>query len=127
MKKSLLVVAAMCVVAFTAWGQQLPAPEKQANVLFENDQVRVLQFVYQPGDKSPMHSHPDNVAIALTDSHVRVLAPDGKVTEASGKAGTAKFRPAFQHSVENIGDKPYEGIIVELKCKPAEVKSAAGK
>jgi quercetin dioxygenase-like cupin family protein len=127
MRRFLVTAALVCAAGLTAWCQQLPTPEKQAKILFENDQVRILQFVYHPGDKSPMHSHPDNVAIALTDSHVRVIAPDGKVSEASGKAGTAKFRPAFQHSVENIGDKDYEGIIVELKCKPAEAKTATGK
>lgn len=73
-----------------------------------------------------MHSHPNNVSIPLNDSHLRVTSGDGKTTEVNGKAGDAKYRPAFKHSVENIGDKPYEGIIVELKGKPAAAAKAGG-
>jgi beta-alanine degradation protein BauB len=102
---------------------QLPQPEKLAKIVAENDQVRVLHFRYDPGVKSEMHSHPDNVSIPLVDSHLRVTSGEGKTTETNGRAGDARYRPAFKHAVENIGDKPYEGIIVELKCKPAETKT----
>jgi oxalate decarboxylase/phosphoglucose isomerase-like protein (cupin superfamily) len=81
----------------------------------------------EPGDKAEMHSHPDNVAIPLTDSHVRVTSGDGKTTEVNGKAHDVRYRPAFKHAVENIGDKPYEGIIVELKCKSPGAKTAPAK
>jgi quercetin dioxygenase-like cupin family protein len=102
---------------------QLPQPETVAKVVAENDQVRVLHFTYGPGAKSEMHSHPDNVSIPLADSHLRVTSGEGKTTETTGKAGDARYRPALKHAVENIGDKAYEGIIVELKCKSAETKA----
>jgi quercetin dioxygenase-like cupin family protein len=102
---------------------QLPPPEKLAKVVAENDQVRVLHFKYDAGVKSELHSHPDNVSIPLVDSHLRVTNAEGKTTETNGKAGDARYRPALKHAVENIGDKPYEGIIVELKCRSAETKT----
>ena len=127
MRRAFVTAALVCAAGLTAWCQQLPTPEKQAKVLFENDQVRILRYVYQPGEKGQIHSHPDNVGIPLSDGHLRITSVEGKTTESTAKAGDAKFRPAFQHAVENIGDKPYEGIIVELKCKPTEAKTTTSK
>jgi beta-alanine degradation protein BauB len=123
MRLLLATVMLACFAGLNSLAQELPPPEKQAKVLFENDEVRILRFAFQPGEKGEMHTHPDNVSIPLTDGHLRVTSKEGKTTESNAKADDAKFRPALEHAVENIGDKPYEGIIVELKCKPA-AKSA---
>src|SRR5437762_300295 len=101
----------------------LVADPEHHKLVTENDQVRVLHFKYDPGVKSDLHSHPDNVSIPLVDSHLRVTNAEGKTTESNGKAGDARYRPALKHAVENIGDKPYEGIIIELKCRSAETKT----
>jgi len=84
-------------------------------VEFENAQVRVLRFHYGAHEKSVMHSHPDTVAVFLTDGTIKFSFPDGKTQDASGKAGTEQFTPAQVHLPENVGDKPVEGILVELK------------
>ena len=70
-----------------------------------------------------MHGHPDNVLIFLTDTRANGTTPDGKTTPVEAKAGQVRWRPALQHSVQNTGDKPFEGILVEMKGTPA----AAGK
>jgi quercetin dioxygenase-like cupin family protein len=101
------------------------ADPKHAKVEFENDQVRVVRYHYEPGDKSAMHGHPDNVQVFLTDSKANVTTPDGKTAPTSGKAGEARWRQATQHVVENTGDKAFEGILVEMKGAP-ETK-ATGK
>ncbi len=85
---------------------------------FENDQVRVVRLRYRPGEKSRMHDHPDQVQIWLTDANVRVNLPDGKTREDHPKAGLVRWRNAFSHTAENIGDKTFEGISVELKGAP---------
>jgi quercetin dioxygenase-like cupin family protein len=94
------------------------ADPKHSKVEFENDQVRVIRYHYDPGDKSAMHGHPDNVQVLLTDSKANVTTPDGKTAPGSGKAGEARWRQAGQHVVENTGDKPFEGILVEMKGTP---------
>jgi hypothetical protein len=48
--------------------------------------------------------------------------PDGKSEERSGKAGQTAWTPAETHLPENLSDKPFEGILVELKSKPAPAK-----
>ena len=37
----------------------------------------------------------------------------------AGKAGEVQMTPAGLHLPENVGDKPMELILVELKGKPA--------
>jgi quercetin dioxygenase-like cupin family protein len=92
---------------------------KHSKVEFENDQVRVVRYHYEPGGKSPMHGHPDNVQVFLTDSKANVTTADGKAAPTTGKAGETRWRTATTHSVENTGDKAFEGILVEMKGAPA--------
>jgi len=84
-------------------------------VEFENDRVRVLRVKSGAKEKSPMHGHPANAVIPLTDVRVRSTLPDGKTEETSLKAGEAVWRPALKHASENMTDKPFEVVIVELK------------
>ena len=98
------------------------ADPKHSKVEFENDQIRVIRYHYDPGEKSPKHGHPDNVQILLTDSTATVTV-DGKATPNSGKAGEVRWRKAGEHSVQNTGDKPFEGILVEMKGAPATTSS----
>lgn len=98
------------------------ADPNHAKVEFENDQVRVVRYHYEPGEKSAMHGHPDNVQVLLTDSKANVTTPDGKTAPGSGKAGEARWRQATQHSVQNAGDKAFEGILVEMKGTKATGK-----
>jgi len=77
----------------------------------------VLRIHYAPGDKSPMHQHPDSVAVFLNDQRAKFTYPDGKSEETSAKAGEAKWTPAGAHEPENVGDKPLEVVLVELKGK----------
>jgi quercetin dioxygenase-like cupin family protein len=94
---------------------------KHYKVEFENDQVRVLRITYGPKEKSVMHEHPGSVAVFLTDGKVKFAQPDGKSIDSVVKAGTVQFTPAGKHLPENVGDKPFEVVLVELK------KPAAGK
>ena len=102
-------------------GDETTFPGARAKVEFENDQVRVVRYRFEPGEKNGMHGHPDNVQIVLTDAKAMVTTPDGKTTPSQGKAGQVNWRPATQHSVQNVGDKPFEGVLVEMKG------AAAGK
>ena len=85
----------------------------------ENAQVRVLRIHYGPHEKSVMHSHPNLVVIPLADSRVRFTTPDGKVQERELKANVPAWEAAGIHNPENLGDKPIDAILVELKGRAA--------
>jgi quercetin dioxygenase-like cupin family protein len=92
-------------------------------VVFENDQVCVVRWMIQAGDKTLNHSHPNNLNINLTDYNGRVTTPDGKTFDVHAKAGSVSWRHAGVHVVQNIGNQTMEGIIVEPR-KPASARPA---
>ena len=88
---------------------------KHYKVELENDRVRVLRIVYGPREKSVMHSHPDGLAVFLTENRARFTFPDGKSEERSWKAGQTMLIPAETHVPENLTDKLLELVLIELK------------
>jgi quercetin dioxygenase-like cupin family protein len=95
---------------------------KHYKVEFENDQVRVLRIKYGPKEKSVMHEHPGAVAVFLTDGNVKFTLADGKTRDSPVKAGTSQWTPAGKHLPENMSDKPFELVLVEVKAKPEKGK-----
>ena len=88
---------------------------KHYKVEFENDRVRVVRIKYKAGEKSVMHSHPESVAVFLTDAHAKFTYPDGKSEDIKAKAGSVQHMDAFTHLPENASKKSFEVIQVELK------------
>ena len=90
------------------------APHVYKNLL-ENDKVRVLEAGGSAGLNTGMHFHPNQVAIALSDTNMRFTFPNGESAEAGLKAGEVMFLEPVEHTVELLG--PGEGrlILVELK------------
>ncbi len=91
------------------------ADPKHYTVEFENDRVRVLRVSYGPHEKSAMHGHPDSVAVYLTDGHIRITLPGGRVGDPHVKAGQAMWHPAGKHAIENLGSTPFVLVLTELK------------
>jgi quercetin dioxygenase-like cupin family protein len=114
-------LVACCVLALarsTAVAQDpTQVDAKHYKVTFENEQVRILSINYGPGEKSVMHEHPNSIAVFITDGHVKFTLPDGKSQEVTVKAGQSQWTPAGKHLPENIGDKPFEVVLVEMKTK----------
>jgi quercetin dioxygenase-like cupin family protein len=122
-----LYVAAVCVCSATILPAQdaVKADPKHYSVVSENDQVRILKAHYGPHEKSVMHSHPNTVAVFLTDAKGTFTFPDGKKQDFAVKAGDSQFSPAGTHLPENTGDKDMEVIVTELKVKTAKAATAA--
>jgi hypothetical protein len=125
-KFSTAAVALACSLAFgaaTAAGEGTPsAPEASPDVykvLAENDQFRVIEATWQPGQEDNFHSHPaDRVAIFQTDCRLRLSKPDGSYRDASPKAGKARAisgKPVKSHKAKNIGDDVCIILLVERK------------
>jgi len=91
---------------------------KGERVALENEKVRVVEFVLEPGVAMGMHDHPrDRVEITLAGGRVRVTTPDGKTQEVDEKEGSVVFNKASaaRHDVTNIGKHPLRAYHVELK------------
>ena len=125
MRRVLIVTAAFALFASVVPAKAQDAVKvdpKHYKVEFENDEVRVLRITYGAHEKSVMHEHPGAIAVFLTDGQVKFTFPDGKTQDAPVKAGTTMWTPAGQHLPENMGDKPFELILVEMKPKTPAAK-----
>ena len=129
MRRALFLAAVLvCLAASPATAQDsVRVDAKHNKVEFENDQVRVLRTHVAPKESIPMHEHPANIVIWLTDSRNKVTLADGTTQERQSKAGSVSYRPSEKHAVQNMSDKDYEVIIVELKAKPATTNPVAKK
>src|SRR5947209_4310320 len=85
------------------------------SVEHEDNRVRVLRIRYGAREKSVMHYHPAAVAILVSDANVRFHVPDGGSQDIDGKAGQVIPIPAGPHLPENLADRPFEVVLVELK------------
>ena len=108
-------VAALAQTASGGKADPVKVDPKHYKVQFENESVRVLRITYGPGEKSVMHNHPNAVAVYLTDGMTRMTTPDGKSQEMPAKAGSTTWTAAGSHLPQNVGNKPFELILVELK------------
>lgn len=84
-------------------------------VVFENERVRVLEYVDRPGHKTTLHEHPDSVMYTLSTFQRRLYAADGQTRDVDIAAGTTGWLPAQQHAGHNIGATDTHVIFVELK------------
>jgi quercetin dioxygenase-like cupin family protein len=125
MKRALFLMPAVLLLATVAPAMAqdpVKVDSTHYKLEFENDQVRVLRIKYAPHEKSVMHEHPDSVAIFLTDGHGKFNLPDGTSQDAPFKAHTVQWTPAGKHLPENVGDTPFELVLVEMKGKAAPAK-----
>ena len=86
------------------------------HVEFENSQVRVVRVRMGAHQSVPLHEHMLNrVVVYITDQNTRITSTDGKVENAQHKAGEASWGGPAKHREENLSDKPFEVVVVELK------------
>lgn len=84
------------------------------SVIFENERVRVLEYLDHPGQESVPHDHPDSVMITLS-SFSRQLASGDQTVDVEMPASTARWLAAQSHSGHNTGTTDTHCIFVELK------------
>jgi quercetin dioxygenase-like cupin family protein len=116
---SLVVVAAVAALSMllrVALAQDtLRVNADSVRLKLENNRVRVLESILQPGGKEKMHSHPSYVVYVIKGGRVRTHDADGKTSETDLKAGDVIFRDPVTHWGENIGTTEIAVIMVELK------------
>ncbi|MCL4377802.1 MAG: cupin domain-containing protein [Actinobacteria bacterium] len=85
-------------------------------LLMENDKVRVLDILLKPGEKAPLHNHPnDHVVYVMANTRFKLTFPNGKTNEVDLKTGEALWMEAGSHATENVGTTEGHNLVVELK------------
>jgi hypothetical protein len=91
-------------------------PDKY-KVVFENERVRVLEYMDKPGDRTLLHQHPDSVMYTLSSFERRLFHGD-RERDVQLQAGRVVWVAAQEHRGENIGTTDSHSIFVELKEPP---------
>jgi hypothetical protein len=89
---------------------------KDHTLEFENSQVRVIRVRIGPRQSVPMHEYVLNrVVFYLTDMNMRETSPEGAVRVTQHKAGDFSWDGPTRHAVENLNNRPFEALVVEVK------------
>jgi quercetin dioxygenase-like cupin family protein len=107
------------------WPETMDALQAAAashRLLLENDRVRVLEVVIEPGAHEPEHTHQaESVMIVDEPARIRYYVGDELRFESQAPSGSqpgvrvAWMEPEGPHSVQNIDDHRYHAVRVELK------------
>lgn len=100
----------------------LRAAPASHRVLLDNDQVRVLEVTIGPGTREPEHTHQAaSVMIVDEPAQIRYYARGALQFESRAHPGAPPglrvhwMESEGPHSVENIDQRQYHAIRVELK------------
>ena len=115
--KNKLALAALLLSSSVLAQDPVVTDGDKYKVLLENEQVRVLSYSDQPGDKTHQHQHPAFVVYALAPFKRKLILADGKAIERDFKAGDVFYSAGETHAAENIGNTPTKVILVEIKTK----------
>ena len=85
------------------------------SVLHEDDTIRLLEYRAGPGEKAPMHAHPNVVAYVIAGGKVTFSFPDGNSEDLELPAGASVATPPMSHETENTGDTDLHVLLIELK------------
>ena len=89
--------------------------------LFENERVKVWDFVLEAGEAMPMHTHRrDHVIVVIEGGDLVVEYGDGRQQTYSPRSGDVHFgrvdgAAADTHDARNVGRTRYRNLIIELK------------
>ena len=97
----------------------MAAAPQHHKVLFENDEVRVLEVSIAPGVREPLHAHRyPSVLYYVSAAHLKEYSPGVPAIDRAHKEdGAVVFLPIGPaHQMENLEDsKPLKAIRVELR------------
>ena len=87
-------------------------PGYPATILADTLNLKAYEFLVNPGDTVPMHSHPDHVIYVLESGTAEIKGTDGKAQVTEFKKGACIISGPAAHSAKNTGTTPIKLLIV---------------
>ena len=87
-----------------------------ANVLIDNDKVKVTEWSFEVGDSTGHHIHEYNyIVVPMLEGELRIVDKDNNETISKLTKGGAYYREKrVEHNVLNNNNIPYSFIEIEL-------------
>ena len=88
----------------------------KANVLIDNDKVKVTEWSFEVGDSTNHHIHEYNyIVVPMLDGELKIINKDNNETISKLSKGGAYYREkGVEHNVLNNNNNPYSFIEIEL-------------
>ena len=123
MKSKLYVVMSFLVLSASSGAQQLPqhvdalvASPDIYTLLLENEHIRILEYLIEPGEREAWHTHPPKAIYVASGGKLRITTEDGNSFVVDENTGdTAWMNAVGRHFGENIGSTPIRIVLVEVK------------
>jgi len=130
-----ILAAGLTASLFPAMAAEDP-PLFRRVILFENEEVQVLDLRYEPGSVTPLHTHeyPHRVLYieaggileispgVKSDDGLLSLVPDAELKRVKLTAGQTLWLPAATHQLRNVGKTFVRVIEVELKISDPQTE-----
>lgn len=121
--KLLPIILIALVTSALAQDPTQVGPEIYKTIL-ENENVRLFEVHFKPGDKIGVHSHPDHLAYILSGGTLKLIYPDTAVV-VEAENGACFWIPAESHAAENIGGTDVRVLVLDLKLPKSEQPARA--
>src|ERR1700691_1887797 len=119
--RAVLVAAiALTPISLTSQSTSQQAAATLRTPQFENDDVKVWKTIVMPNAPLTMHTHDHpRVIVALAGGTMKIAYEDGGSEVHKWDTGKAYWLPLAEgqkrHADANVGNKPIEVMVVELK------------
>tara|TARA_B100000678_G_scaffold32613_1_gene24049 strand:- start:659 stop:1348 length:690 start_codon:yes stop_codon:yes gene_type:complete len=122
----LALLGVLSIIAFTATPEEkvsvaaelspeLVSPDVY-RVLFEDENVKVIEVEHEPGESDDFHGHHPMTWYAVQGGTLEMTAEDGSVNVVEIKTGQVGRPLQGQiHKAKNIGDAKFKAILIEEK------------
>lgn len=105
---------------FAEEAKTYPSPQEGApdvyKQLFDNDQVRVSEIQFDPGEKAPMHHHAyPHVVYILEGGELTITPLGGAPQVVKAKPGDVMYMAVETHEAVNTGTTPLRAMVTEIK------------
>jgi quercetin dioxygenase-like cupin family protein len=91
------------------------ASPEHYTLLHEDNRIRVIDFVIEPGFRDQWHRHPHEAFYILKGGTLFIEPQDGDPIELTIKPGDVVSHESWTHRVSNIGDTTVHAVIFEVK------------
>ncbi len=123
MKSKILFVIFILTLSAHSTAQQQPdhtdptevSPENYT-VLLENEHVRIVEYLINPGEKDAWHTHPPKASYIVSGGKLRITLEGADSFVVQEDPGNATWMGALgRHFGENVGTTPVHIVLVEIK------------
>lgn len=117
---TVVFVLAWVAVYAVSHAAEYPGPHEAGpniyRLLSENDEVRVSEIKFNPGDSIPMHHHAYGHSIYILEGgQLTLTSPDGSTKTVDAKPGDVMWMGVEDHAATNTGATTLRAVITEVK------------